>query len=95
MTRIAPSKLPPERVRTIIVQVAEKHKIPLEALSNDSRLRRHAHPRQEAMALIRELRRPDGNPFSYPQIGSWLGGLDHTTVRFGVMAHGRRAGEGQ
>lgn len=48
------------------------------------------HARQWAMALLRETGR-----FSYPQIGAYLGGRDHTTVLHGVRAHRRRAAMGR
>ncbi len=63
---------------------------PEELLSGSSK-RRIAHPRQEAMWLLRQITWGDGTPrHSLPEIGRALGGLDHTTVLHGIRAHEKR-----
>lgn len=61
--------------KTIIRTVSEFYDVKEEALVNQSRKREIVHPRQVCMYLIRkELKN------SYPFIGEWFGGRDHTTV---------------
>jgi len=61
--------------KQIIETVAGFYNLNLKNLSEQSRRREVAHPRQIAMYLMREEIR-----LSYPQIGKELGGRDHTTV---------------
>ena len=60
-------------------------------LEGPSQKHRIAHPRQEAMWRMRQVRRPSGeHRYSLFEIGQCLGGRDHTTVRFGIAAHQAR-----
>jgi len=65
------------RVRDVQIAVAELHQIPFEAMRSPCRKREWAHPRQEAMALAREL-----TGRSFPEIGLMFGGRDHTTILY-------------
>lgn len=68
-------------MREIAMSVAEKYGLTLLDLMGESRLARIAHPRQEAMWLIRQ-----GGRCSLPMIGRFFG-RDHTTILHGVRAH--------
>lgn len=69
----------------LIRKVAESYKVSVEELCGPSAERRLSWPRQELMALLYETGR-----YSYPAIGRFLGGRDHTTVLHGVRAHRAR-----
>lgn len=78
-------------MRAIAELVAERHGLSLDDLKSPARDRRIAHPRQEAMWQMRQVLRGDGlNRYSLPMIGEFLGGRDHTTIRFGVLRHAAR-----
>ncbi len=62
----------------VINSVADVFKVSIERLLSKERSKDIALPRQVAMYIMRE----DAN-FSLPQIGSELGGRDHTTVMYG------------
>lgn len=72
-------------MKEIASEVAERHELTLEDLRGPSRYRTVAWARQEAMALIRAEGR-----YSYPQIGRFFGGRDHTTILVGVRHHEAR-----
>lgn len=74
--------------KQIIRSVAEKHGMTVEVLLSESRLKRIAHARQEAMWEIRRRTK-----LSFPQIAERLGRKDHTTAWHGVRAHERRLAE--
>ena len=59
----------------IIKSISEFYQIALEDLLGKSREKRFSHPRQVTMYLLREELHS-----SYPMIGDFLGGRDHTTV---------------
>lgn len=82
--------IPPVAVtmRSVATAVAAKYGLTLDDFKGPSRARCIAHPRQEAMAEIYKLGR-----YSMPQIGTLLGGRDHTTVLHGVRAHAARLAE--
>lgn len=73
--------------REIIAEVAERHNLTPADLSGERRTRLIAAARQEAMYELRQRTR-----LSTPQIGRYLGGRDHTTVLYGILAHQRRIG---
>jgi len=79
---------PPPTMREIAAMVAERYGLTMDDLKSPSQERRISWPRQEAMALIRKNTRQ-----SYPQIGRFLGGRDHTTVMHGVRRHAKRMEE--
>ena len=79
----------PQAAKRIIRETAEAHYLEPEALMLKARQGEIARARHEAMYRLRhELRKP-----SYPLIGKWLGGLDHTTVLHGVRRHAERLAE--
>jgi len=69
----------------IAQRVADKHRLTVADLKGPSRERRIAWPRQELMAELYATGR-----LSYPVIGAFLGGRDHTTVMYGVRRHHER-----
>lgn len=58
----------------LLTLVAAKFHVPVKALKGPSRTRNVVWPRQVAMYLARQ------SGVSFPQIGSYFGGRDHTTV---------------
>lgn len=83
----------PTSMRGILAYVAEKHQIKADNIAGARRYRSWVRARQEAMYLMRQVRRTDGTyRFSLPQIGEFLGGRDHTTIMWGVLAHAKREG---
>lgn len=77
--------------REILQMVAEANHVTVDDLTGQRRAREFSWPRQEAMWLLRQQRRPNGaHRFSLPQIGRMLGGRDHTTVLHGVRRHEQR-----
>jgi chromosomal replication initiator protein len=66
-------------------RVAAAYKVGVNELCGPSTERRLSRPRQELMFLLYDTGR-----YSYPQIGLFLGGRDHTTVIHGVQAHRKR-----
>lgn len=93
--------LPPRRVYNplrgtgslgeVAFDVAQRHGMTVETLRGYARSRRVAWPRQEAFWLSRQIKRNDGSQkYSFPQIGLYYGGRDHTTVMHGVRAHAAR-----
>ena len=63
----------------IIRTVAEHYNITPENICSDNRSRRLAYPRQIVMYLIREMTKTN-----LQEIGSILGGKNHTTVMYGI-----------
>jgi len=75
-------------LRTIDIKEAVAGKFGL-AVSDLDSIRRHNTymiPRHALWWLVREL-----TPLSYPQIGRYCGGRDHTTILNGVAKHKARA----
>jgi chromosomal replication initiation ATPase DnaA len=73
------------RVRSILQAVADEHGVSVGQLEAIDRRKAVSHARFDAMARIRALHRSNGEPcFSFPQIGALLGGLDHTTIIYGI-----------
>lgn len=84
--------LPHTLVDSVLKAIAALHEVTVADLLGQSRERRIAHPRQEAMYLLRSVMAPDGRPkYSLPDIGRAIGGRDHTTVLHGVRAHAARS----
>lgn len=78
-------------MKTITETVAARYRIKVSDLKGPARYRHVARPRQEAMWLMRQVRWADGTPrYSFPMIGAFLGGRDHTTIIHGVRAHEAR-----
>jgi hypothetical protein len=72
----------------IAKDVAARYQITVEDLRGAARVRWIAWPRQEAFALCYET-----GLWSYPQIGDFFGGRDHTTVMHGEKRHNERRAE--
>lgn len=70
---------PRDRRRQIIVEVADKHGVEPDQLVQPCREHRISHARFEAMAV---MRREFGD--SYPRIGRFFGGMDHSSVMRGI-----------
>jgi len=68
-----------------LLAVATEHDISVSELRGPARCHRIAHPRQELMWLLYHH-----HSMSYPQIGRFLGGRDHTTIMHGVARHQER-----
>lgn len=80
-----------QTMRAIVDAVAKHHGLTVEQLRGPSRKFFIAHPRQEAMWLMRQVKDWQGrNRYSLPQIGEFMGARDHTTILHGVRAHQAR-----
>lgn len=75
------SKIPPRQSRVIIETVAEKHGMSVDDIMARSRKDRIVAARHEAFYLLREA------GYSFPQIGRFFGGMDHTTALHGALKH--------
>lgn len=73
------------RARTLLEAVAADYGLTPDDLTGPCRMHRIAHPRQELMWLLYR----QGN-MSLPQIGRFLGGRNHTTIKHGVERHQER-----
>lgn len=73
---------PRPRMKDIATRVALSHGLTLRDLVGRSAKRRESWPRQESYAEMRKT-----GLFSYPQIGRFHGGRDHTTVIDGERRH--------
>lgn len=75
-----PRKLAGARpMRQIAHEMAVRHELTLEDLKGPDRSKRIARVRFAAMAAIRHQ-----TGFSFPQIGAFFGGRDHTTVMHAI-----------
>ncbi len=63
------------KIRTIQRIVAEFYRLPFVDMVSERRFMAIVRPRQIAMYLCRHH-----TPHSYPYIGRWFGGRDHTTI---------------
>lgn len=80
----------PEALRSVIREVARKHDLPPVAFLEKTKTRKIAWARQELMArLNKELN------IAPVHIGRVLGGLDRTTVVFGIRQHFARVKDEQ
>jgi chromosomal replication initiation ATPase DnaA len=66
---------PKTRLTEIAELVAERYGLTVQALRGPSKVKRIAHPRQEAMTISY-----DTGEWSNGQIGQYYGGRDHSTV---------------
>lgn len=84
----------------VAFQIGQKHDVAVADLrrpddGHGARTPRLVHARQEAFWLARQQRRASGKcaghaQHSYPQIGKFFGGRDHTTVLHGKRQHEKR-----
>lgn len=78
-------------VRAVVADVAFQHGYTPADLIGQERHRAVCRARQHAYWAVRQAK----PHLSYPQIGRFFGGRDHTTIMHGVAAHEERmAGEG-
>ncbi len=80
----------PPRYLQVLKEVAKEHKVPVSWMFAQDRKRDAAWPRQAAYARIRQTTMPNGKPPSYPLIGRWMGGRDHSTIIEGIEHHKAR-----
>lgn len=81
----------PVTMKTILADVCADYRITEEDIRNPARTRRIAWPRQAFMWRCKQVKRADGTDrYSFPQIGAFLGGMDHTSVLHGVRRHEQR-----
>ena len=76
------------RIDECLIVVAEMHNLSRADLKSNTRRHAVSHPRHEAMYLAREM-----TGQSYPQLARAFGGLDHTSVLFGVRKITARIGD--
>jgi hypothetical protein len=74
----------------IVNEVAEKYDISAGAIIGTCRFYHIKDARQEVYWRIRNEVTIGGTPASYPIIGKWIGGRDHTTVLHGIRKHEER-----
>jgi hypothetical protein len=73
--------------REIVKQVALKHGVSFMDIISPRRQMPVVLARHEAMYRLK-----NETPASYPRIGKWLGGRDHTTCLHGIRMHKQRNG---
>jgi chromosomal replication initiator protein len=72
----------PERVRSVIIEVAEKHNVPPREIMGRTRERSVVLARHEAIYRVKAL-----NPtFSSTQIGRWFN-RDYTTILYAIAKY--------
>lgn len=77
---------PVRDLRSIALDVCDRHGITFDEMCGDRRVRDITTARHEFMALAYGTGR-----YSYPKIGQFLGGRDHTTIMHGVRKHRAKA----
>jgi chromosomal replication initiation ATPase DnaA len=75
------SKIPPRQSAIIMQDVAERHGLTVDDIKSPSRVHRIVVARQETYYLLREA------GYSYPQIGRFCGGRDHSSALHGTLKH--------
>ena len=81
-------KSPLDVARDIVDAAALAHGVCVADLMGDRFIRKFAHARQDAYWRVRERL-----GWSYPHIGRFFGGRDHTTILHGILAHQARITE--
>lgn len=80
------AKLP--TMAEIAASVAAKHGVTVDDIRGDSRKAPICRARFEFFWTARQVKLSDGAfRFSYPQLGRWAGGRDHTTAMHGFSKH--------
>lgn len=75
----------------LVAETAAIHGLTPDEVRGRGRARPLVRARQHAMALMRDVRRPNGKPrYSLPQIARFFGLAAHTSVLHAVRAHTRR-----
>lgn len=76
---------PTGSMRELATEICELYDIDLDGLKGRSQARRYSNPRQHFMARAYGM-----GHLSLCQVGDFLGGRDHATVKHGIEAHKRR-----
>lgn len=71
----------------ILKAVAWRHDMSIADMLSPSRQKRYVRARWEAMHLLRNTPKVGGTKRSLPEIGRQMGGLDHTTIIFGLRKY--------
>lgn len=79
-------------IREIILAVCQKHQVHIREVRSAGRTKRIAFCRMECAYEIRNTVLVRGRMISLPEIARHLGGLDHTTVLYGIRKHAERNG---
>ena len=87
MTQATP--IPP-RYMQIVREVAREYRVPVAWIFAKDAKRDASNPRQAVYARIRSTPMVSGKLPSYPTIGRWIGGRDHSTIIDGVRKHKAR-----
>ena len=83
------------KVENIVQECAEKHNVSPAQILGKNRKWPLVRARHEALYRIREELRPvaiDPNAYSMSRIGQFFGGMDHSSVIYGIKNHKERAG---
>jgi hypothetical protein len=79
----------PPRISAVLLQVADRNGIPAEVMLGKGRTPVVAQARHEAFYALKEA-----FPWcSWPQIGKWVGGREHTTAMHGAARHAELTGK--
>ncbi|MCA3736041.1 MAG: hypothetical protein INE97_11990 [Phenylobacterium sp.] len=79
--------------REIAREVGWRYGVPASEIFGPRRFRSFVLARQEVAYRLYNSRHQSGpRRFSLTQIGTWLGGRDHTTILHAIRAHERRMG---
>jgi len=81
-------KIVRKSARDVITETASRYGLTLKDMQSPRRTNAYARPRQEAY-FEAYVQCPH---MSLPAIGAMLGGRDHTTIRHGIIEHGKRIG---
>lgn len=78
-------------LKAIMAEVSEKYGVSISDIQSASHKHLHVIPRHEFFWRAREVLKPDGKPrYSFPKIGRFVGGRDHTTALNGRTRHEER-----
>jgi chromosomal replication initiation ATPase DnaA len=79
--------------RAVLADVAALHGVDPDDIIGPSRLREIVHARQDvAWKVLKAQTDSLETRYSLSQIGTWLGGRDHTTILHAIRAHEKRMG---
>ena len=74
-------------------EIARRYGVPASEIFGPRRFRSFVRARQEVAYRLYNSRHQSGpRRFSLTQIGTWLGGRDHTTILHAIRAHEKRMG---
>lgn len=85
------SVAPLPTMRVLFALVAAEYGLTEDEMHLHRNFRRVSWPRQDFMWRCRQIKRLDGSHrYSFPQIGRFLGGMDHSSVQYGAKRHAAR-----